>query len=93
MAEELKVFACAINERFQIINNCAISFFPQATSFDDSSFKFVKFRNSRNLMATRGLKIHVSHCQTLFIIMVSVAYSQDYFSSKKVVTVRILESF
>ena len=55
MAEELKVFACAINERFQILNNCVISFFPQALSFVDLSFKFVKFRNSRNLMATLGL--------------------------------------
>ena len=35
VAEELKVFACAINKGFQKINKCVIFFFLQAPSFDD----------------------------------------------------------
>ena len=35
VAEELKVFACAINKGFQKINKCVIFFFLQAPCFDD----------------------------------------------------------
>ena len=41
VAEELKVFACAINKGFQKMNKCVIFFFLQAPIFDD--LKVAKF--------------------------------------------------